>query len=91
LELLEYRGDKPLYFFFNAGICENMTYNDEMEVINESWETAKKLAELDIKKNEINNLIDGFNESTVEVELKDGNGIKYTVAKIEYGQTAGYR
>ncbi|MBE6148224.1 MAG: hypothetical protein E7167_01735 [Firmicutes bacterium] len=68
-----------------------MTYNDEMEVINESWETAKKLAELDIKKNEINNLIDGFNESTVEVELKDGNGIKYTVAKIEYGQTAGYR
>lgn len=91
LELLEYRGDKSLYFFFNAGICENMTYNDEMEVTYEAWDSPKKLSELDINKNEINNLVDGFNDATLELELKDGNGIKYTVAKVEYGQTAGYR
>lgn len=119
LELLEYRGDKPLYFFFNTGICENMTYNDKMWFIHESWEYAKQLKELgkdengkDIPNNEIDNLVEGFREDTLQLQMitikKDENNqdmfyengrpiietildTKYTVAKVEYGQTAGYR
>lgn len=91
LELLEYRGDKPLYFFFNAGICENMTYNDQMLVQHETWDEPKKLADLTLNNKEINNLVDGFNSDTLELSMVNGNGQKYTIAKVEYGQTAGYR
>ena len=91
LKLMEYRGDRPLYFFFNAGICENMTYNEEMLFIHETWHQPKMLKDLDINKKEINNLVDGFNSDTLELEMYNGNGIKYTVAKVEYGQTAGYQ
>ena len=119
LELLEYRGDRPLYFFFNANICENMTYNEDMWFINENWAYAKQLKELgkdsqgnSIPNNEIDNLVEGFREDTLKLQMitikKDENNqelyhpngrpvvdqildTKYTVAKVEYGQTAGYR
>lgn len=91
LELLEYRGDVPLYFFFEEGICENMTYNGDILVIHKNWNEPKKLSELDINKGEINNLVEEFNDNTIELELYEGNGKKYTIAKIEYGETAGYR
>lgn len=92
LELLEYRGDKPLYFLFNAGICENMTYNGDMKVISPTGE-EKTLSSLEVGKNEIDSLVNGFNSSVIEFTFpgsKDPNK-KYNIAKVEYGQTAGYR
>ena len=79
LELLEYRYDIPLYLIRKAGssIYENATLSDEIEGVNIS-----QLAQYD------ETTIDGtvINSTIVTV-----NGIDYNVAKIDFGETAGYK
>ena len=107
LELLEYRGDTPLFFFFYKGICENMTYNKDMYCMNDNWSEPKKLSDLSLSNKEIDSLVEGFRDDTLEVYLVNVNIDEetgkitiieddkekklYTVARVEYGETAGYR
>ena len=84
---------------FDGSICENMTYNDEKLFYSSRWlghdnpSGIKKLKDID--DSELNNLVNGFNNYATPVQMVDSDGIKsdkyYTVAKVQYGQTAGYR
>ena len=73
LELLEYRGDTPLFFFFYKGICENMTYNKDMYCMNDNWSEPKKLSDLNLSNKEIDSLVEGFRDDTLEVYLVNVN------------------
>ena len=93
VELLDYKGDSdhPLYIFLNeAGIEEdsNFTLNGDTEVtVNGSPIKIK-----DIKN--YNNRLIISSEITDEEDKPtkvEANGKEYTIAKITYGQTAGYR
>ena len=97
VELLEYRGDTPLYLLRNVETDEfdNYTDNGNVQVYFSNSTPDQAFA--------ISNLVDqkGYYDPRVELapnaqtpsELKfigDPNST-YTVAKIEYGQTVGYR
>ena len=92
LELLEYRGDKPLYFFFNKGICESVSFRGDMKcyLLDDNGAIVDISTLEKLEDEYINNLVSGFNEHTKKVRLENGL-INYTVAKVEYGETAGYR
>ena len=79
LELLEYRYDIPLYLIRKAGssIYENATLSDEIEGVNIS-----QLAQYD------ETTIDG---TVIDSTIVTVNGIDYNVAKIDFGETAGYK
>lgn len=92
VELLEYRGDVPLYLFYNVNDNQftNFTMNGDMQV---KKQNSDELSEL--SKFEENNWyydprveIAQSHEAT-QIELNDGK--VYTVARVEYGQTVGYR
>ena len=97
VELLEYRGDTPLYLLRNVETDEfdNYTDNGNVQVYFSNSTPDQAFA--------ISSLVDhkGYYDPRVELapnaqtpsELKfigDPNST-YTVAKIEYGQTVGYR
>lgn len=88
LELLEYRADTPMYFFFkNKDTCANISVNGDMLCsYNSNVAPHIKLSELDTTH--LYNLIDGFNEELLPIYI---NSNLYYVAKCEFGQTAGYR
>lgn len=79
LELLEYRYDIPLYLIRKAGssVYETATLSDEVEGVDIS-----RLAQYD------ETTIDGtvINSTIVAV-----NGVDYNIAKIDFGETAGYK
>lgn len=79
LELLEYRYDIPLYLIRKEGssVYETATLSDEVEGVDIS-----RLAQYD------ETTIDGtvINSTIVAV-----NGVDYNVAKIDFGETAGYK
>ena len=79
LELLEYRYDIPLYLIRKAGssIYENATLSDEIEGVNIS-----QLAQYD------ETTIDG---TVIDSTIVTVNGVNYNVAKIDFGETAGYK
>ena len=79
LELLEYRYDIPLYLIRKAGssIYENATLSDEIEGVNIS-----QLAQYD------ETTIDG---TVIDSTIVTANGIDYNIAKIDFGETAGYK
>lgn len=79
LELLEYRYDIPLYLIRKAGssIYENATLSDEIEGVNIS-----RLAQYD------ETTIDG---TVIDSTIVTANGVGYNVAKIDFGETAGYK
>ena len=92
VELLEYRGDTPLYLlreitsdtFINMVINPNqICYRDGIEQV-----FISKLNE-----NEYDNLVnlEGNNNPTVITLRQSDNAIKYYVAKIQYGDAPGYR
>lgn len=88
LELLEYRADSPMYFFFtNKDTCTNISVNGDMLC---SYQINKKpnikLSELDVSH--LYNLVDGFNEEILPIYINEKS---YYIAKCEFGQTAGYR
>lgn len=79
LELLEYRYDAPLYLIRKAGssIYENATLSNEIEGVNIS-----QLAQYD------ETTIDG---TVIDSTIVTVNGVNYNVAKIDFGETAGYK
>lgn len=97
LELLEYRGDEesPLYVFFPFGTlnddeASNYTMNGSMRV--EINGVGHQLNSLEEGKNFIfNKLMDLHTEIDKDPTVVVKDGIQYTIAKVEFGQTMGYR
>ena len=104
---MEYRGNKPLYMFIDmtSNTCTQVTLDDQLEMYAIDAETPIKISDEDLVYNncvdlELNNVI--HNEPTIlymenpsikpvlSDESPDGQH-PYTIAKIVYGQTAGYR
>lgn len=89
LELLEYRGDIPLFLLkeINSDVITNMTINGNQPCyINENLTTISQLPQYD----NLINLGDvvGNNPTIIRLTL---TGQEYTVVKVEYGDTPGYR
>ena len=98
LELLEYRYDTPMYLYRDPEVDDNVFYNIIMEnnttqVYFEEGGNPKLLSEIDSEHLDV--LVDtlnGGNSIPKEVYIKkDDKYIPYIFAKVEYGQTAGYR
>ena len=92
LELLEYRYDIPMYLYrtIDSNIFNNIVMNGKLkcEIVRNNKRISTTLEEL--LPTELDMLVDPLtgtsNPSEVFIE-----GTPYYVAKIEYGQTAGYR
>lgn len=93
LELLEYRGDKPFYMLINEKTSEpfNVEFNGSTSFIDAS--TGKSITLDSIPANKYNPLFDMEKQGIVSdyMKIKNNSGDIFSVAKIEYGQTAGYR
>ena len=91
LELLEYRYEQPMYLYrlVNSNNFMNMTLNGETECyVGGQGGTKTTLAQLDASV--LDMLVDTMmgTSSPTKVWI---DGADYYVAKIQYGQTAGYR
>lgn len=82
LELLEYRGDKPLYLLYDeaAQIYTQMVIDEDFSIGNEYTISTCP---------QYNNAIDSLNDGRYIFTLEDGK--QYSATKVEYGTTAGYR
>lgn len=82
LELLEYRGDKPLYLLYNeaAQIYTQMVIDEDFSIGNGYTISTCP---------QYNNAIDSLNDGRYIFTLEDGK--QYSATKVEYGATAGYR
>lgn len=82
LELLEYRGDKPLYLLYDedAHIYTQMVIDEDFSIGNGYTISTCP---------QYNNAIDSLNDGRYIFTLEDGK--KYSATKVEYGATAGYR
>lgn len=98
LELLEYRYDTPMYLYRDPEVDDNVFHNIIMEnnttqIYFEEGGNPKLLSEIDSEHLDV--LVDtlnGGNSIPKEVYIKkDDKYIPYIFAKVEYGQTAGYR
>lgn len=100
-ELLEYRGNYPMFFFIKAdgdGSFDvvNMTMSNSQRIWYDKdgvrvQGTIKDLEESDFDKLMQLEFVEGANIAK-KVYLSDSlNADAYTIAKIEYGETAGYR
>ena len=95
LELLEYRGDRPLYIFKNntTGECEQVTMDGNMIV----YPVSNKATAITIKsiENSDKYTYDNFSASfsgSVFALSKDSTPDKYiSIIKAEYGDAIGYR
>lgn len=90
LELLEYRGDSPLYLFYNIeqGIYNQVSFDGDKKCILPNGEETK------ISENiKYNPRIDDLKSNETEVtKIKfSENGDEYSISKVEFGQTVGYR
>lgn len=100
-ELLEYRGDTPLYLFYNTetNMFTNFTVNGDFEVYKVDDLTASKLSEFQTNGWNYDprvEIADYYSNNITKVVLsipEDGKPkpTEYTVSKIEYGQTVGYK
>ena len=84
LELLEYRGDTPLYLFYNEdeAIYDQMTVDQDFSLGDYTTSTIPYY----------NTAVDKLNEDRTKFYLTVGEEEKlYSLTKVEYGQTAGYR
>lgn len=88
IELLEYRGDVPLYMLreVNSDSIKNMTM-DGSKIYYKSDNTTIRLDKIE----HYDNLIDIKQESATQIKADINSDIYYTVIKLEYGNTAGYR
>ena len=89
LELLEYRGKDPMYILMNEQTHEfhNMTLDGDMEY--SDGDKPIKLSEIPIY-----NPLFNLEQQGVVIDhtvIIDEKGTPLSVAKIEYGMTAGYR
>ena len=91
VELMQYKGSKPLYLFVRKENNDvvNMTLNENMRVYcGEDFKDT--IALKDVNLNKLNNLYPGSDKPT-EVKFSESAENIYTVARIDYGMTAGYR
>ena len=89
LELLEYRGSSPLYLLYDIGIGEytQMSFNGKQTYYDVVTGEEITLDSIPNYNKRIDALL-GDNNATI---IESTNADRYTVSKIEYGQTAGYR
>lgn len=99
-ELWEYRGNQPMYLFILPGTdgnnpsVINMTFNGEtsIEIIKDSSETIqaylKDFETAGGKFFSMNTLDSDYNNNATLIKFS--NSLQCYVAKIEYGETAGY-
>lgn len=99
VELLEYRGDTPLYLLRDDKLDQFTNYTDDGDTLvyfaNDSSKQTFALSVLESNKGGHYDPRVELEPTAVEIASKlkftgDPNNI-YTVAKVEYGQTAGYR
>lgn len=89
LELLESRADSPIYFLFESkDNCRNIVLNGNMTCT--LSDTGENVTLATLPKEYIYNLVDGFDDLVKPVRFEQAGGTYY-VAKVEEGQTAGYR
>jgi hypothetical protein len=100
LELLEYRADIPMYFYRQSAIDASAVFeNATMDGSKKCWvkrhgeETWTQTTLEELSGNDYETLTESITGGTTASEVKFGekDEISYYVAKIEYGQTAGYR
>lgn len=90
LELLEYRGDIPMYLLYNIPSQQyiNMEFDGDKICYISSSGKQTTIGGLGMDYNKrVDELL--FDEATI-IKLKP-NGEEYLVTKVEFGQTAGYR
>ena len=89
LELLEYRGEDPLYLAYNVELGEytRMDFDGKTEC----YLNGKRITLEEIPESEYNYRIDDLTTNTASKVTFEGSQTKYTISKVEYGQTAGYR
>ena len=96
-ELLEYRGDKPLYLWYD--INSNEYINAWLDGSKKCWSIAKEDEESDPEytldtipfyDNRIK-INDEIKIEPTEVYFNQTSKKLYTISKVEYGQTIGYR
>ena len=90
LELLEYRGNTPLYLLYNIKQAEytQMTFDGKLSCYLESDIDPINLEIIPQYNKRIDWLI--IDDATI-IKLDPNSEECYTVSKVEYGQTAGYR
>lgn len=91
LELLEYRGNQPFYLLINNDSQEvfNISFDGNAEYIDVSTNNSITLSTIPVY-----NPLFELEQSEVVTNytiIKDTSGNKFSVAKMEYGKTAGYR
>ena len=88
LELLDYQYDNPMYLYRlkNSFIYDNILFDGTKKCIVDGKE--KTLA--DLGPTELEMLVDSFT-GTSDPKIIEIEGQECYVAKVEYGQTAGYR
>lgn len=91
LELLEYRYDTPLYLYRQEK--NNLYDNVIIENDNVTLTVNDKPTKLkDLTTDQLDSLVDDFVNSSDEAKrVINVGGKNYIFAKLEYGQTAGYR
>ena len=97
LELLEYRYDTPMYLYrtTDSSIFANIFLNGNKPCsvtrINEDGEEyIANITLAELTSNELDMLVDTLTGTSHPKEVTI-EGEKYYIAKVEYGQTAGYR
>ena len=90
LELLEYRGDVAMYALYDEdeGIYSNMAWENQIKDIKVKLVSSSE--EKSILECKMNTGIDKFNEERDIFTMNDKEK-KYSLTKIEFGQTVGYR
>lgn len=90
LELLEYRGEDPIYLLYNTvtNTYSNATIYGTTKCTRLGETESITIEELEDE--ELFNRVDLIKESATKIKLDGDSDNIYQVAKLEYGQTAGY-
>lgn len=94
LELLEYRYDKPMYLIRRANSKDYFNYTMDGDkpcwYQKESWIKTTISDDENIQYDSLYSIANDIDSESTIIRF-DNSGMNYCVAKIEYGQTAGYR
>lgn len=100
VELLEYKGDIPLYLLRNIKTDQFVNFTDNGDTLINFAEEEKKeeeyffLQDLEEHNGNFDQRVELNAENSLtpsKIVFKNGGDTIYTVAKLEHGQTAGYR
>ena len=96
VELLEYRYEIPLYLYrgFDGEIPKTIYDNAILENDSKQWrltENGELISLSEIPNSHLDKLVDDLVGIENPLPVYDSNNNKWIIAKINYGQTAGYR